>query len=740
MKTIKFSIFAVLVCTLVIFSSAWAIPSNESPYVTDLQNEYVQDATSEAIGSVNMVLCIINAMNVNDSGMLNVGPYVALIDMKKCESKGSDESYGGSSGASVAGNYMTAVVDATRASNTAPMIANIWITMAEMGSIMNVFVRMSAGQSPAEVPPYGVFRVDFIGKDALGVVRFNGFVDSASGVLQYYETGFNSSNVAMTMTAGSTTSGSGTMTIGATSPTTFNFNYNPSYFRRSDGTNDQCFDRSKANADRSVWRFGTYNANDGSRVDQANPSFPITASYAGSSYYGHAGYYGLSFQGLNLNGIADASPISGLVVSDQRPDNSATYNLSKVGGKLTKWAKSSTTLAAMDGIPFTFYGNLSGLVTGNDAVTGFGNWQMHWNNTAENFTVTGKQNCSSGGCVLTSLIPAATVNPSAFNGVSVSGWSDSFGGNIDIPFTGAAHGGSDSMNYFSQSVVIPGSESAPTALYCLNNCPDAVSVTAANTYTSGSVPIPFGGTTAMQWFSAPNSDSTISYSFDGSGLKNGGAAMIINNADFFDANPMYRHGLTSGRLFDAPFSACSNGVCEPSSPSVYYTWSTGIGQWNQSMWLTKISDSSVVAFDPPQNIVYTVPSGERYGTWAGKTIQLQFNGFGNLYGIPGYCVNPVDNSQADCSTANTRYVPMFSIPDGATMMLNGVPLIVKALDAELRLKDLGASAAQCSSMSLSPLSPPTGGVHDMSDSSDIYYIGVKPVVTTSPKVIDGIIQ
>jgi hypothetical protein len=35
---------------------------------------------------------------------------------------------------------------------------------------------------------------------------------------------------------------------------------------------------------------------------------------------------------------------------------------------------------------------------------------------------------------------------------------------------------------------------------------------------------------------------------------------------------------------------------------------------------------------------------------------------------------------------------------------------------------------------------PTGATHDTSDSSDPFYIGVKPTVTTAPKVIDAVIQ
>ncbi|HEY4039337.1 MAG TPA: hypothetical protein VGM15_10985, partial [Burkholderiaceae bacterium] len=177
--------------------------------------------------------------------------------------------------------------------------------------------------------------------------------------------------------------------------------------------------------------------------------------------------------------------------------------------------------------------------------------------------------------------------------------------------------------------------------------------------------------------------------------------------------------------------------------SVYYTWQTGSNQWSQSLWLTKASDNSVVPFDAPQNIPYTVPTGTSYGTFAGKSILLQFNGFGNLSGIPGYCVDPVTNATVNCSQ-NARYVPMFSIPDGATMTLAGtpaVPLIVKALDAEIRLKNLGASASSaCASMSLSAMTLPSGGTHDPSNSGDSEYLGTMPAVTGAPKVIDGVVQ
>ena len=163
------------------------MPSATSPYVTDPQNEYVQDATSDAIGSVNMVLCIMSAMNVSGSGMLNVGPYIALIDMNKCQSHGSSgSSAGGASGASAAANYMTAVVDATRASNTDPMVAKIWMSMTENGTAKDIYREgdrnpVANGCASLWRVPHGLHRQESGG----GAMQFNGYINSAAGALQF---------------------------------------------------------------------------------------------------------------------------------------------------------------------------------------------------------------------------------------------------------------------------------------------------------------------------------------------------------------------------------------------------------------------------------------------------------------------------------------------------------------------------------------------------------------------------
>ena len=720
---------------------AVAAPPSTSPYVTDPQNLYVQDATAEGIGSLNMVLCVIGATDPGD--MVNAGPYIALIDMDKCQAN-----KGSSSAAAGAKNFANAVVDVTRASNTAPMIGKVWLSFADEGKSTQVYAYLSATQSPATAPPYGAFRMDYIGEKD-GAVGFNGYIDSTTpGVIKFLETGDQSSTTALAMSTTSTTSGSGTMFVpdngGGGSPVTFNFSYTPGYFHRSDGTDDECFDRASAHASTAVSQYGTYNALDGTRVDQVNPGFPVLATYQGTSYYGFANYWGINFQGLAL---PDGSPVSGLTVTDQRPGNTTSYALGKLGGKLTKWTQVSTTLDALDGIPIMYGADLTGLTTGNPAVTGMNNWMLQWNSAAGIFTVVGFQNCGNNGCV-TSTVAPATVSSSAFNTVPISGWANSYGGSVNIPATGSPHAASDAVFYYTQTTVVPGTTAL--TLHCLNQCPTVAQLAG---YSSSTLSTPYANGTDSQWFSAPNSANTVTYTFAAGGLLDASSAPVVWESP--PAQSQYaQNGLQTGWLVEAALTnancpvggpdAQAGRICQPANPATYYTWQTGPNQWNQSLWLT--SGGNVVPFDPPQNIAYTVPTGSAYGSYAGLPILLQFNGFGNLQGIPGSCVNPADNSAEDCNVSGASYVPTFSIPDGTRMTLTSLsggsttPLIVKALNGQILLKSLGSGAAQCAAMALTPLPLPSGGLHDPRNANDSAYLGTKPTVNAVTKVIDGVVQ
>ena len=778
--TLKFKLLSLCLLAMAAAASGTrAAPPSGTAYYTDAQNQYVQDKTSDGITNLNNVLCIANAMRLADR--VNLGDYIALVDKTKCDktsmASASNSSSDSSSGATTTANYMNAIVNVSRVSGS-PMIGKAWMSTSDgQGRGVDVNMYLSATQSPTEVPPYGVFRLDYIGKlSSSGATVFNGYIDSQSGQLNFFERSAGnkgSSDTALALTATSTSAGAGTMSISGGDASNFNFAYNGSYFRRSDGIADQCFDRASTNVNRSVWRYGTYNNATGLRADVAHPGFPIKGTYSGADYMGFAGYYGINFQGVDLNVLADAQPIAGLTIADQRPSNTTAYNLNKLGGKLTKWTKSAKTLDDMDGIPFNFGGNFTQVYAPNTppaALNIFGNWVMVWSKANSSFTVTGTQDCSgSNGCVVAALDPTISLDSTkVFLNQGIMGFSNSFGGNLNIPPTGSAHVGADAVNIYTQSAVLPGDTAlASKNLYCLSQCPTTGSIGTDSPATGfkglpkkmdGTGNSPFGNNTGQQFSFATSSANTVSYTFDAGGLQHTKSgvktSMVLSSSSYFPAGTtMFPNGIMTGRLFDTAFSACaakpgmsSSYLCEPGNPDYYYTWQTGPNQWTQSMWLTLKSDGSLVALDPPSIITYTVPTGTAYGSYAGKNIQLQFNGFGNLFGIPGNCVNPVDNSAVDCKTANVRYVPSFSLPDGATMDLSTTPattLVVKALDAEVRLKGLGASAAQCTGLTLSSLTVPAAAqLRDPSATGNASFTGGKPTMaaTATPKVIDGVIQ
>src|SRR6185312_4364686 len=105
-------------------TAAQAAPPAGSPYATDPQNLQVQDETAQGIGSLNMVLCVVGSMDAGE--MVNSGPYVALVDMNKCQTA---KSSGSTSGAAT--NYANAIVNVTRATNSDPMIAKVWLSFTE---------------------------------------------------------------------------------------------------------------------------------------------------------------------------------------------------------------------------------------------------------------------------------------------------------------------------------------------------------------------------------------------------------------------------------------------------------------------------------------------------------------------------------------------------------------------------------------------------------------------------------
>ena len=138
-----------------------AAPVASSPYYTDPQSEYVQDATSDRIGTVNMIMCLLGALRPD--AMVNAGNYVALADKTKCQSNKAGASNSGNSSGAVQANYMREIVNATRESNSSPMRVRIWFENQEDALSMDIYIDLTVSEAPSAANAYGRFTMNYCG-------------------------------------------------------------------------------------------------------------------------------------------------------------------------------------------------------------------------------------------------------------------------------------------------------------------------------------------------------------------------------------------------------------------------------------------------------------------------------------------------------------------------------------------------------------------------------------------------
>jgi hypothetical protein len=740
--------------------AAVAAPGASSPYKTDGQNTHVEDATSEGISQVNMITCF--TTNMRPDALVNKGNYIALVDKNKCDPNArSDTSRSGSdSSSSNAPSYLSAVLNSTRASNSDPMRVKTWVDMSEKDMPVTIFLNTLATEAPSTSNPYGVFRIDYCGKGATGPCMMNGFLDGSASGISYYETGMDGGGdhgpmlhvTALRMTTSGADSGAGAlqMTHG-TQSVGYSFAYNASLFRRSDGTSDECFSRlaDDAGTGMSVWRYGLYDANDGSRVSLMS-GFSIEFSGSGDkSWHGQIGYYGLWVPPEASGVLTNGSTVQRVQYTNDGPPTKTPYTLVKAEGRLMKYTRQSRTLASADKIKFNAWVNdATGLFTGAENNH---QYEMYWDNAAKVFKVTGVMDCGDHGCSTRDLDSEKTVAASFFVPQGgVRGFSQALGGELFIPLAGLG----DSIDatainvlYRVQDLVYP--SQMPATLYCLRDCPTAGTISAY--FTSGSTATsPFVDSTYNQWMPQA-AGSQVTYTMDGSNAvmrDSTNAAVTFTDANALASRPQYQWGVRTGRLFTNLASAQCGGdashLCEYkiNELDVYYQWETGPNQWNQFA-AVKDSTGAIVNFDAPLQVSWGVPSDSgKYGQYAGKNIMLQYGGFGDLWGIPGECVSRLTNQHVSCDTPESRYVPAFVIPFDETLgqlTRGSSAYLAKWLDREIRFarKDVSVCSAAGLTLPSNATLPDATGLKNPSDPASPIYIGEKPTVTDSPRVIDG---
>ena len=739
---------------------ALAAPPAGSPYRTDAQQSRVEDATSRGIKQVNTITCYMAAMRPD--ALVNQGDYLALIDEKKCDdsARSSTGNAGGGSGASGGANapsYTNAVVNSTRTSNADPMRARIWVDESEPGVSATIFVNLSASEAPSAGNPFGVFRLDYCGRaeGLLGCMN-HGYLEALAGGVSYFEIesgggggggGGGPQTKALRLTLSGNDGGAGSMSFQESgNASSFSFAYNADYFLRGTGVGaNQCFSRDAADpaTGMSVWRYGLYDEATGAREERRS-GFPIEFASGDRTYNGHMGYYGLWLPPEAR--AASGATVTRVQYNDEGPPTRTDYTLVKAEGRMTKYSKQTRTLASMDKIRLqTFVDNVSGFFAG---AAPFKQYEMYWDHSAGDFKVTAMIDCNNGPCQPTTLPTEQSVSPSFFAPRGgLRGWSQSLGGELFVPLQSGVSVDASAVlvAYRTQELVYPAD--MPATLFCLRDCPTAASIAAF--FASGSsVVSPYAGSSYNNWM-ATAAAAVVSYGTQSNTallLDGAGQAVVMADAEALEARN-YRQGVRTGRLFtDLEAARCPQDTprfCEfrVEEMATYYQWETGANNWNQFAAL-RDGAGAVVPFDAPLPVNFTVPSGAAYGDYAGKTLVLQYGGFGELWGIPGRCVSAMNNDEVACDSANARYVPSFVIPfdevQGRVLAGNRT-LLVKWLEREIRFarKPLptctNAGITLPSSMSL----PTAADLANPSDPASPIYIGTKPSVSGAPRVVHG---
>lgn len=756
MMSIKKSVpFALSAMALSVSQCAWATPPTSGAYIDDQahRNSWVQDQVGDEISTVNMIMCVMSGLR--GDAMVNQGAYVALIDMNKCQSRGKGgSSAGDSAGAANATDYMSAVVQSTQASTSDPLIIKAWMTEEEEGQKKTIYAYIVATAGKSETNPNGLFSMYFCGKPQGSTLSdpcvFKGALKADDTGLSFYQLEDGTPRNMTLSSSGASGSGRLQGTDHQSNPVNFTFAYNGTHFLRSNGVASKCFDRSEANAETSTWRYGTYNA-DGSRMEASHPGFPVkyvVTTPEAKTYYGYWGFWGLWLpqSAMDTFGTSDEGVLT-------RQVNGAPQALTvvKKGGKLWKLTRKSATLDDFKGGSMMFWAP-STISAASVTLSAGTNYELQWDGANQVLNVIGAQDCTTtpGRCDTVPMGPFA-LHASDFpaNAKALSVFFPAAGGNgaLVLPSSGDFAGATE-VSYRTREVVSP---STTLQLDCLTQCPKSGSDLTAG--FAASPKSPFVG----NW--GPVVAPAASYTYTGGSFTDDGNSNAAVDASGFAKETMgsYQWGLTSGTMIshaNVADIACNaggglTGTLDHLCPGLIdqvaetYQWETGPNAWNQ--YVGASAGGNPVTIDPPKDLSFAVTSNNIRASdvskFSGSTMRLQFNGFGELQGIPGHCVKQLDNSETTNCDQNTRWVPAFDIVDGSFLTEASTPYYVQYLEREQRFANVNLSF--CSALTL----PSSGTTLDLSSiytvQPDVALEGEEHMPTpANPKaaVIDGTVQ
>ena len=763
-----------------------SFPSS-SAFVNDAARTHVYDPSTEALDTVNMILCMMDQTKASD--FVNQGAYTALVNEAKCDSgqNTSAASQGGQNSADNSGanaiKYKKWTVEATRASNSDPEYVKVWVPQGDDGpggklptgysNMIVVYITVTAGVSSTD--PFGQFHLDFkqVTTDPSNneTVTENGFLETvaeSSGQphFRFYDTtpgsvtipgssntysytqatnvllddASGNSGIARTHFNESYPNGSGGTD---TRTNSFAIAFDTNHFYREDASSTQaCLSRTNYNT--QVWQYNLYYAAAGSNHSQGDAvqlksGFPFTYDDgAGNVTQGDISYWGVWSEDPNLD-------LDGKTV--KRRDG-AMFDITMAPGRLTRRTRQQADLSKLDGAKLQYWGpsdpaNPSGTYPNN---SGYDSWIVQLSSSdsyssAFAFKIVAGVKYGNNGPQETPVSPAITIfDQSATSGDTINFWADQLGGDVVFVQNTGVTVPNKKITFFVQDSVMP-DDSALTALAsggkvtlnCYNGCP------------KGGITQQDVDNDTMFYPPQSNVQTPYVYSFDLSTMtltdKTGqsGDGQIV---DLYDGsgNPLNVSGTGAEYgIGSSPMLTDTSGLTNPWDTwgeAITYRWDTGQDDWNKMAIVTPSGGGNALTFDKPLSLQlkdpYDPATDDANGAtsdnqpYTAQPLLLQYGGAGQLWGFPW-----------EHDTTNDRWYSPITLKDGVVLTDGqGTDYVVKEMEKEQHMQTQALS--NCSTLSLpnnSNLPLPTAS--DVDTSAVTFGPSDRPVVTDPPAVIGG---
>lgn len=726
----------------------------EADYFADEQHTFIHDRSMESLQMVNSILCQLGQSGYDE--LVNLGAYNAQIDRSLCEDGQQTEGGTGGQSEDQTEQLELWVVDSRRTTEDDDHFVGLWIPEGgddgydegppegtggdpeagpgEEPVEGNIHVLIHIEEEASEANPFGVFDLDFAavpeGGDeddtifwgtlataeaSEGHMGFSFFQeegdvtddDSEYGRTQVHANSFldGTQGVARIKELRHEPAVGGFP--GHDEDVEYLLAYDEEHLLRHEvGGEEVCL--SRVDFDTSVWRYNLYHASGeqaGERVTLQS-GFGITTA---EGEFGWAGYHGLWVP--DHVDLSDGDVVFGHTYGPPTGDPPPSYEVFEAPGLLFEYRRAELALAELDGETFEWWD--PGVPMGPPPAL----YLVQYDHLSGEFIAIEELQ----GPDWVPLDPLDQFAIDRFEHPWLGLWSFSLGGHVEHL------DGEDTVTYFTEQVVDashPLLAEGDVSFFGLVDCLDADILGTDAQLGQVFLPDPVTLLDAHEYRFAAD---TMALELVTPGVGGGFSTVGLADGESYTGGP-FDWGMRSG-----PMVTSLDGLVDPwdvYDVEVTYVYETGPNPWNRYRTLRELG-GDLVAFDPPIQFTYVhSQANDRNGdaTHDGKTFQLEFNGPGDLWGIPH------DGFDTDGDGFEDRWYPRFSLADGVLLGPEGDEYVVKALEMEQRLQEHPAGCNALTTGPVASLPLPEGDTYAFPD------IGDKPEVTDPPLVIAGEVQ